>query len=466
MEEPQQLRHTNYMRYLKTLLALFITAAPSWTQTTDAKRIQPVAMRAPERRALLIGNKSYPKSKLANPVHDVEDLAKALGQIAFKVQVLTDATMKQTNIAIEQFASGLVAGDIALLFYSGHGLQIDAENYLVPIDFAAANETQAKAQSVPFSKAKSMLEASRASLVVMILDSCRDNPFTTPGRPTKGLAALEADLGAYIAFAASPGQTASDNSRERNGLFTKYLLAALLEPLNVSELFRKVRQQVYEASEKRQLPYVHDQVVSDMYLRSHTVTAPSQSPAQDVFDKAKERYYQKDCNQAIEAFDLAVRRDPGNAMAHNALGMAYVCAQMYALAAKSFSMAIQLNPAMANAYLNRGQVFLLNAQYELALQDFDWAVEQDPTDAVSHWHRGKALFGLRRYEDAQAAYSNAIQANPSDSNGFHGRAQVLHQLGKYKEALADFDSALARKQDWPIARADRERTRLRLASMR
>ncbi len=454
------------MRHLKTVLTLFIAVAASWAQPTDARRIQPVAARAPERRALLIGNKSYPKSKLANPVNDVEDLAKALGQIAFKVQVLTDATLKQTNLAIEQFASGLVAGDIALLFYSGHGLQIDSENYLVPVDFAAANETQAKAQAVPFSKAKSTLEASRASLVVMILDSCRDNPFSAPGRPTKGLAALEADLGAYIAFAASPGQTASDNSRERNGLFTKYLLAALLEPLHVSELFRKVRQQVYDASEKRQLPYVHDQVVSDVYLRSPTTTAPSPSPVQDVFDKAKERYYQKDCNQAIESLDLAVRRDPGNAMAHNALGMAYTCAQMYALAAKSFSMAIQLNPAMANAYLNRGQVFLLNAQYELALQDFDWAVEQDPTDAVSHYNRGKALFGLRKYEDAQAAYSNAIQANPSDPYGFHGRAQVLHQLGKYKEALADFDSALARKQDWPAAKADRERTRSRLSAMR
>ena len=93
-------------------------------------------------------------------------------------------------------------------------------------------------------------------------------------------------------------------------------------------------------------------------------------------------------------------------------------------------------------------------------------MEQEPTDAVSQCHRGKALFGLRKYEDAQAAYSNAIQANPSDPCGFYGRGQVLHQLGKYKEALADFDSALARKQDWPAAKADRERTRSRLSAIR
>jgi uncharacterized caspase-like protein len=123
----------------------------------------------------------------------------------------------------------------------------------VPVEFSASNEAQAKGAAVSLSGIKSSLEKTPAAMVLMILDSCRDNPFAPAARGLTrglihGLAPMEAGLGSYVAFSASAGKTASDGPAGKHGLFTEHLLEEIRQPMAVSEVFRKVRQDVFKAS--------------------------------------------------------------------------------------------------------------------------------------------------------------------------------------------------------------------------
>src|SRR5437762_1928827 len=209
------------------------------------------------RVALVIGNAKYEASPLINPTHDAEDMKNALERLGFTVTIGTDLSLRAMNQAISQFVGGLRKGDVALFYYSGHGLQIDGENLLVPVDFNARLAAEAKNSSIAFDDLQTKLEKSEASLSILIMDACRVNPFrATRGLLSQGMAPVEARMGSYIAFAASPGQTADDNATERNGLFTKFLLASLRQPPPLSQLFRQVRDEVSKASRQYQMPTI------------------------------------------------------------------------------------------------------------------------------------------------------------------------------------------------------------------
>lgn len=431
-----------------------------------------VPSRAPERKALVIGNARYGDHPLANPANDARDIGQALNGLGFQVDLLTDLTKEQLQSATSSFAQSLGYGDTAVFYYSGHGIQIDAENYLIPIEFHATNEREAQGRAVAFSAIKNAMEKRPARLSLMILDACRNNPFAGSTLDIKGMAPVEAGLGAYIVFAASPGQTARDNPSGRNGLLATYLLQALKLPLSISEMFRRVRQEVYVASQKTQLPYLHDQVLGDFFFRPPA--SPASTPpiavttdtSGTLFEKAKALYHEGRCGEALPIFEGLVRQQPADPYLRNAIGLCLVCMQMRSPALDHFSRAIQLKPDYASAYFNRAQLFLQSGQFELAIDDFDWTLEQEPRNSIVYWRRGTAKFGLRRYEDAQRDFTQSIECDRSSPYGYHGRGRVLFQLGKYRDALADFDAALARKRDYTPALDDRARTRGRLAPAR
>ena len=349
-----------------------------------------------------------------------------------------------------------------MFYYSGHGFQLDSGNYLAPVEFDAANEAQARQQAVSFDSIKSRLERSPAGLSIMTLDSCRDNPFQGSWSPARGMALMEAGLGSYIVFAASPGKTASDNPRERNGLFTKHLIQELKTPGSVPEIFRRVRRKVADDSNGGQLPYLHDQLIGDFSFMVGSSVAQDSPTVSPDFDKAKQLYHEGKCEEAANLFDRLVRTQPTNAFAQNALGLAYLCLSMKAPAVKRFSLAIELKPDYGAAYLNRGYAFLKNAQYELAIQDFDWAIEQEPENGEFHDRRGQARFGLRQYEAAQADFAEAIRLDAFDAHAYQGIGRVFLQLGKFKEALQHLTHAIALRHDFGQAYLDRASARDRL----
>jgi Caspase domain len=212
--------------------------------------------RTAQRVALIIGNEAYPKWPLRNPGNDAKAMAQALGEAGFRTEVVLNGSLRDMGRAVDNFVARIRQGDVALFYYAGHGLQLSGENYLVPVDFAAADEGDAKYASYSASRVQERMEEAGAQMSLVVLDACRNNPFRTSRAAGGGLAVMNTGRGTFIALATGPGKTADDNPDGRNGLFTTHLVAALREPgLTIDEIFSRVRERVYEGSRQAQLPW-------------------------------------------------------------------------------------------------------------------------------------------------------------------------------------------------------------------
>jgi formylglycine-generating enzyme required for sulfatase activity len=206
--------------------------------TTDGKRV-----------ALVIGNKAYADSPLNNPVNDAEKMAETLRDLGFDVEPKTNLDQKGMKAAIRQFGDSLDSGSVGLFYFSGHGAQVGGKNYLIPVGEDIQREDEVADAAVDVDLVLAKMESARNGLNILILDACRDNPFSRSFRSKeKGLARMDAPTGAVAADGNGP-----------NGLFTSHLLKYLKTPgIDISETLRLTRVGVVQQSEregKRQVPW-------------------------------------------------------------------------------------------------------------------------------------------------------------------------------------------------------------------
>ena len=247
-------------QHMRLFLLATIFGASLFGQQQD-RRIQPIV--AHRQVALVIGNSAYASNPLRNPVNDAQAMGQRLRELNYDVTVVTDAGYESMGRAIDGYLNKLMTGDVAFFYYSGHGMQVEGENYLIPVDFQAQNEADVRYRAHAAGRIQERMEKSGAQLNILVLDACRNNPFRATSRSgTQGLAAMSGGRGTFIAFATAPGRTASDNPNGRNGLFTQYLLDALATPgLGLNDVFDLVRVRVDDASGGKQLPWTLSSVV-------------------------------------------------------------------------------------------------------------------------------------------------------------------------------------------------------------
>ena len=257
------------------LAALVLSSMAAHAQAADRRIVfqgdaSPVA--GQHRLALVIGNTNYPgANQLTNPVHDATAIAQTLKTLGFTTTLLLDATRIGIRDAVDGFAGDIAAagpGTVALLYYSGHGMQVNGENYLVPVDFPdSLNERDLDYYAYGVETAVDAMRDANAQVDVLILDACRTNPFKRQGDHKalgeKGLAPLQTQ-GVYVSYAAGPGQTASDNTLGANGLYTQELLKNLAQPgWNIDQVFKQTKQSVWQLSGGQQTPYIEDGLFKD-----------------------------------------------------------------------------------------------------------------------------------------------------------------------------------------------------------
>jgi Caspase domain len=254
---------------MKALLMFVLLAFSASAQTGQQDRDVARVSGRIRRLALAIGNDAYPGNPLHNAVNDARSMKSALEDVGFTVQLSLNATQQQMETVIDEFTGGVHPGDIALFFYAGHGVQISDQNYLVPVDFQARTAVDAKYKAYPAQRVQENLEVAGASLQILVLDACRDNPFRGWRGGSVGLAAMQAGKGTYIAFATSPGKTAADNPGGRNGLFTGELITVLREAgLSIDQVFNRVREKVAAKSHGEQLPWSTSSVTGEFYFKA------------------------------------------------------------------------------------------------------------------------------------------------------------------------------------------------------
>lgn len=223
-----------------------------------------------ERKALLIGNSAYKIGGLRNPSNDVDKMRLMLAKIGFRgIIAKTNLTKAQMKQVIRQFTQSLKAGDEALFYYSGHGVQAGQLNYLIPVGNDIQAEDEVADEAIPLRFVLNKLGNTRAKLNLVILDACRDNPFKTRFKGIKkGLTRMTHPVAqsTLVAFSASFNQTSDDGNRG-NGLYTQYLLQHLATPnITLSTMFNKVRHNVYKASNGKQHPKEENGLLQDVYL--------------------------------------------------------------------------------------------------------------------------------------------------------------------------------------------------------
>ncbi len=285
------------------------------------------AVSVAERRvALVIGNSAYAHtSVLANPLNDAADIAAAFERLGFAVTRLENADKRAMELGLLEFSEAAFRSDVAVVFYAGHGMEVDGENYLVPVDARLKTDRAVKFETVPFDQVREMQPES--GLLLVILDACRDNPFarTVRGSGARGLGRIDLGTssvgGTLVAYAAAAGTVAQDGAG-RNSPYTAALLAHLEEPgLEVGKMFREVRTAVIEKTGKEQAPAVYAaRSGQDVYLAGRKPEEPEkvepanppgagpvilvQGEAREAFDAAK------DLN-TIEAYRTVVDHFPG-----------------------------------------------------------------------------------------------------------------------------------------------------------
>lgn len=240
----------------------------------------------PEKRiALVIGNAEYEiATTLQNPVNDADKMAEALDRLGFDVRNVRNGTINEFNKAFRDFSRDISGAAVALFFYSGHAVQNDGENYLIPVD--AGLQDPEDLHRLAFAVTP-QLDAMRngAGVSLVFLDACRDDPFklqdsgTEPG--TKGVVVKQAGLkaiaktrlkDALIAFAAEQGQTATEGVEGGLSPFTKALVDHIETPdLEVTKMIREVKKSVREATAERQVPWSNDSLTNDFYFNPRTV---------------------------------------------------------------------------------------------------------------------------------------------------------------------------------------------------
>lgn len=244
------------------LLASGLLALSQLMTPTDAA--------AEARLALVIGQSAYRTvPELPNAANDAKGMTELLGNAGFNVTTASNLAQNEMRQAISDFAgkvSASGADTVALVFYAGHGLQIDGENYLVPVDLDPKREADIPLQGVRLNDLLNTLGALPTRARIFMLDACRNNPFPALSGAGHGLAIVDTKAGApgsFISYSTSPGAEAEDGSGIDSPYTTAALTVAKQPNLPIEEVFKRIRIAVAQSTEGRQIPWESSSLTTD-----------------------------------------------------------------------------------------------------------------------------------------------------------------------------------------------------------
>jgi uncharacterized caspase-like protein len=223
-----------------------------------------------KRVALVVGNKNYKIRPLQNSLNDADDMSASLRTSGFDVIDIRDATLPQMRTAVRQFGDRLLTHDVGLVYYSGHGVEVKGRNYFIPVNADIQREDEIADQGLDVSLILEKMSTAGKGVNILIVDSCRDDPFGRSFRSTsRGLAQMDAPRGTIIAYATSPGKVASDGDpRERNSPYTKHLLRAMQAPNKpIEQVFKEVRRAVQDETKNQQTPWENTSLSGDFFFK-------------------------------------------------------------------------------------------------------------------------------------------------------------------------------------------------------
>lgn len=240
---------------------------------------------AEQRVALVVGNSAYKHViPLPNPITDAKAIAASLKRLNFDVTLLTDQGSLSMRRALRDFARKSSRSDMAVIYFAGHGMEIDGRNFLIPTDAELKQDVDVEFETISLEDIMRSVRGAKG-LRMVLLDACRNNPFAQSMLMSsntrsigRGLARVEPEVGTLVSYAAKQGTVAQDGDGQHSP-YTKALLTHLEQPgLEVQFLFRKVRDSVLRDTNRRQEPFTYGSLPGkQIYLRAPQEVAPAQT---------------------------------------------------------------------------------------------------------------------------------------------------------------------------------------------
>ncbi|WP_170604913.1 caspase family protein [Ruegeria arenilitoris] len=290
-----------FIRFRRKTL-IFVTIA-LWFIIANSARSEP------ERVALVIGNGNYNHvANLPNAQNDASDISSALSRIGFDVDYSLDLDFRGMRVALRDFAKRAENADIALIYFAGHGIEIDGVNYIIPVNAELQSDKDVSFEAIRLDTVVTSLSSSEG-LKIVLVDACRNNPFLSTMTRTNSTRSIGSGLGridpsgVLVSYAAKGGTLALDGEG-RNSPYAEALLQHIEEPgLELGKMFRKVRDTVFELTEGYQEPFTYGSLPSeDIFLVPAIASKQNADLLAEAFAKADRSQSLADWNIFLERF--------------------------------------------------------------------------------------------------------------------------------------------------------------------
>jgi hypothetical protein len=432
---------------MKTRLALLLTLIFSVVSAAPCSA-------AGDRYALVIGNAKYPDADapLKEPLNDSRDVADELKRDGFNVDVGENLTGDGMRRAFDKLYGKIKPGSVALVFFSGFGIQSNRQSFMIPVDAQIWTETDVRRDGFSLENVLGEINSRGAGVKIALIDASRRNPFERRFRSfSAGLAPVIAPNGTLVMYSAALSSVISDNGGDHS-LFVQELLKEIRVPdLAAEETLNRTRVGVTRASRQEQVPWISSSLAEDFSFIPGapgaprppspppapppgpvaTLPAPAPPPppladppprpAPPPIEAPVTPPAEKPADKSTGAPQVALADDP----------------TITSLTAK-----IADNPDDMNALYRRGQVYASKGAYSLAIKDFDDTIRLNPKDVEALNNRCWARAVIGDLQSALKDCNEALRLRPNFVDALDSRGLVNLKSGMTKNAITDFDAAL------------------------
>jgi Flp pilus assembly protein TadD len=451
-------------RGMRIRLALLVTVILSVTPLVPS-----LAADRGERFALVIGNSKYPDAEapLKEPINDARDFAEELKRQGFNVEVGENLTGDTMRRAFDRLYGHIKPGSVALIFFSGYGVQSSRQSYLIPIDAQIWTEADVRRDGFSLETILGEINSRGAGVKIALVDASRRNPFERRFRSfSAGLAPVIAPNGTLVMYSAALSSVISDNGTDHS-LFVQELLKEIRVPdLMAEETLNRTRLGVTRASRSEQVPWISSSLAEDFSFIPGASGRPPAPPAaamatvlpqpapQPAVQPAAQPQQPPPPPRRVELPQPTPPPPPPPPPPPKIEALAPVDkpvektagAQTLALAddptIKSLTAKLADNPDDQSALYRRGQVYASKGAYNLAIKDFDGSIRLNPKDVEAYNNRCWARTVIGDLQAALKDCNEALRLRPNFVDALDSRGLVNLKNGQAKNAIADFDAAL------------------------
>jgi len=430
---------------LLTLIFAVASAAPSFA--------------AGDRYALVIGNAKYPDADapLKEPINDARDVADELKRDGFNVDVQENLNGDGMRRAFDKLYGKLKPGSIALIFFSGFGVQSNRQSYMIPIDAQIWTEADVRRDGFSLETVLGEINSRGAGVKIALVDASRRNPFERRFRSfSAGLAPVIAPNGTLVMYSAALSSVISDNGGDHS-LFVQELLKEIRVPdLMAEETLNRTRVGVTRASRSEQVPWISSSLAEDFsFIPGSGGSRPSTSGPVATLPPPAPPPPLPPSNPApppvaetlpppprtpppVEAPSPQLPDKPADKSTDKNSQVALADDPTI----KSLSEKLAGNPDDASALYRRGQVYASKGAYSLAIKDFDDTIRLNPKDVEALNNRCWARAVVGDLQSALKDCNEALRLRPNFVDALDSRGLVNLKSGAAKNAITDFDAAL------------------------